>query len=297
MNKWWSAVLVVVGLFLVAVTFSGLFLDSSDISGDSIVVVPLQGVITTSGDGSLFSEQGISSTKVVKKIKELQEDDLVKGIIFEIDSPGGAVVPSKEIGDAIKELDKPNYAVIRSVGASGGYWIASSTDRVFASEMSITGSIGVIGGYLQFEELFNKYGVGYERFVGGEFKDIGTPYRSLDDEERRIFQSKINLIHEFFIKEVASNREMSFDETKKLATGEIYLGVEAKELGLIDEFGNKEVAIEAMKEEVGDLEVVYLEKELSFFELLSSVSAYHFGRGFASELSKIELENSYSFEV
>ena len=297
MNKWLGAILVVVVLFVIASLFSGFFLDSNSVSSDSIVVVPLHGVITIDGgESNLFSATSeISSTKIVKKIQELNDDDLVKGVIFEIDSPGGAVVPSKEIGDAIKKLNKPNYAVIRGVGASGGYWIASSTDKIFANEMSITGSIGVIGSYLEFSELFDKYGINYERFVSGDLKDLGSPYRELNDYERMVFQGKIDKIHEYFVKEVAENRGISVEEVDRLATGEIYLGVEAKELGLIDEFGDDEKAVDIMKKELNNdnLDVVYLENQVGLLELLGSVGAYHFGRGFAHELSQVEIKNSY----
>src|SRR3989344_5153493 len=295
MNKWVGAFGFVLILFVIATIFASLFLDSKIISQDSIVILPLHGVITTDGDGSSFikGESGISSTETSKKIKELKEDDLVKGVIFDIDSPGGAVVPSQEIADAIKDLDKPKYAVIRSAGASGGYWIASATDKIFASELSITGSIGVIGSYLEFSELFEKYGIDYERFVSGKYKDMGSPYKDLSDEERNLMQKKINLIHEYFVKEVAENRRMDIDKIKKLATGEFYLGLEAKELGLIDEFGDKTKAVDEMKKQlnVTDINIVEEKREISLFELLGSLGAYHFGRGFAAELVKFDIEN------
>ena len=190
---------------------------------------------------------GQTSEGVLQDIKDAGKDSTVKGIILEINSPGGAVVASQEIADAVKSLNKTKYAVIREVGASGGYWIASATDKIIASPMSITGSIGVIGSYLEFSGLFEKYGIGYERLVSGDKKDIGTPYRDLTSEEKTLMENKLRIVHEYFIKQVAMNRHMEIEDVRKVATGEFYLGSEAKELGLIDEFGNKETAIELMK--------------------------------------------------
>ena len=167
--------------------------------------------------------------------------------------------------------------------------MASSTDKIIASPMSITGSIGVIGSYLEFSGLFEKYGIGYERIVSGEKKDIGTPYRDLTPEEKTLMENKLKIVHEYFIKQVAINRHMEIDDVRKIATGEFYLGSEAKELGLIDEFGNRETAIELMKKELNNTEikVITREHQTSIFDLFSGVS-YNMGRGIGSVLLEQE---------
>ena len=129
-------------------------------------------------------------------IDSAKKDVRIKGVIFKINSPGGSVVGSKEIGNAIKKLGKPSVAVIREVGASGAYWVASSADVIIADELSITGSIGVISSYLQFSKIMEEYGITYERLVGGEHKDMGVPYKQLSKEEQIIMQKKINIIPE-----------------------------------------------------------------------------------------------------
>ncbi len=300
MNKWLTALMVLILVFIAANIFSSIFSDNENSFGDKIVVVPITGLIVVDGgEGSFFSEQSASSTRLVKEIRELNEDQTVKGIIFDINSPGGSAVASKEIADEIKKLDKPNYAVIREVGASGAYWIATATDRIIASPVSITGSIGVLGSYLEFSRLFDKYGVGYERLVGGKYKDLGSPYKSLSDEERALFQKKIDIIHEYFIQEVASNRNMDLDYVRTVSTGEFFIGQEAKELSLIDELGDMDTAAEMMKKEINltEISVVREEEKISFIDILFSNSAYHFGRGFAKTLVEYDLSNKFEIRA
>ncbi len=295
MNKWLSIILVLVLIYLFGSIVAGLFF-SEDSLGDKIVVVPLSGVIVSEDiDAGVFGKNIISSADVVKEIKALNKEDSVKGVIFLVNSPGGTAVASQEIAEAVKELKKPKYAVIREVGASGGYWIASAADKIYASPISITGSIGVLASYLEFSKLFEKYGVDYERLVGGEFKDIGSPFKDLKKEERELLQKKINLLHEFFIQEVAVNRNMSVEDLKKIATGEFYLGSEAKGLGLIDEFGDRDDALEAMKKELNipDINVVEKKHKKGLLNVLLGDVAYNFGRGFGNVFVENELNNNF----
>src|SRR3989344_1664750 len=182
--KRWVIVLVVLFvLALLSLMFAGLmtFMSAdSDIpvlGSATVAVIPIEGVITTAED-DLFSDVA-NSRDIVDLIKEADNNPNVKAIVFEINSPGGSPVASEEIANAIKQTSKPTVAYIREVGASGGYWIASATDRIFASRMSITGSIGVIGSYLEFDGLLDKYNITYRRLVGGKYKDIGSPFKEL----------------------------------------------------------------------------------------------------------------------
>ena len=122
---------------------------------------------------------------------------------------------------------------------------------------------------------------------------MGSPYKDLNDEERDLLQRKINMIHEFFIEEVANNRNMSVEQVRNISTGEFFLGVEAKELGLVDEFGDKDKAIKDMKKELNLTKVTIVEKAIkkSFLDVLLSNVAYDFGRGFATTLVNINVEN------
>ncbi len=249
----------------------------------NVALIPIEGVIT--GDGGSYLGQSTASSKtIVAFIEDAEEDAQIKAIVLEINSPGGSAVASDEIATAIKKSTKPTVALIRESGASGGYWIASATNHIIANRMSITGSIGVISSYLEFSGLMEKYGVSYERLVAGENKDMGTPFKKLTDEEKLILQKKLNTIQDFFIEEIAQNRNLEKTKVKELATGEFYLGVEALEYGLIDQLGDKDTVKEYLKEktQLEDIDFVTYQTEVSFFDLISGVfsqMSFDLGRG------------------
>ncbi len=151
---------------------------------------------------------------------------------------------SDEIAQALKATDKPTVAVIREVGASGAYWIATACDVIIANRMSITGSIGATSSYLDFSGLINRYNVSYQRLVSGEFKDMGTPFRELTDEEVRIFNETLETIEEFFVEEISANRGMTVDEVRKYADGRFFLGIDALKYDLVDMNGGMKEAYE-----------------------------------------------------
>lgn len=254
----------------------------------NVALIPITGAIT--GDGGKFlGTSTVSSNIVVDYIKEADENKQIKVILLEINSPGGSAVASDEIASAVKKAKKPVVALIREAGASGAYWIASAADHIIANRMSITGSIGVISSYLEFSGLMKEYGVGYEKLVAGERKDIGTPFRKLDDSEKKILQSKLDKIHLFFIKEVAENRNLSLSDVESLATGEFYLGIEAYYLGLVDQLGDKDTAEEYIKDNYKLEKIDYLvyERKASIFDIFSNVFSDFFfkiGEGFGSIL-------------
>ncbi len=262
----------------------------------NVALIPIKGMIT--GDGGSYLGQGtVSSQMIVGFIEEAEKDATLKAIVLEINSPGGSAVASDEIAAAVKKSKKPVIALIRERGASGAYWIASATDEIVANRMSITGSIGVVSSYLEFSGLMEKYGVGYERLVAGDYKDMGSPFQQLNDKEKKIMQSKLDKIHDYFISEVVKNRNMSDEQVRKLATGEFFLGVEAKELGLVDELGDKDTVERILKEKYGLTEVQYVpfETEASLFDLLAGVfSSFSFtmGQGVGSTLLQGQTTNS-----
>ena len=162
--------------------------------GDKVAIIPIEGPIMSSISASPFGGNVVDSETIVDLIKEASEAKNVKAIILEINSPGGTVVASKEIARAVSELEVPVVSVIREVGASGAYWIATASDYIIADEMSITGSIGVNGGYLEFSGLMDEYGVGYEEMTAGKYKDMGNKYEKLSSKERKIMQKKLLII-------------------------------------------------------------------------------------------------------
>lgn len=278
--------MIVVLLFLLSYTMA-LFLPYKGVIGGNIAKIYIDGVIVTKKAESFFGRDAVASTDLVKQIKDAEANPSIKGIIFEVNSPGGSAVASSEISKAILETDKATVAVIREIGTSGAYWAASAADYVVANEFSVTGSIGVISSYLEFSKLFEKYGVTYQRLVSGQYKDIGTPYKSMTGEERVIMQEKINKIHDVFVSKVASNRNMSFENIKALATGEFYLGSEALDNGLIDKIGDEETAKNYLKKRLNLTKVSVAEyrKRIGFLDMFGGVlneNFYFLGKGISS---------------
>ncbi len=290
--------LLFVGFVLMAFISMFITTDSSITLGGNVALIPIQGTISTTGVGSsILQSSGIKSQKIVDWIKEAEEDSNIKAIVLDIDSPGGTPVGTAEIADAISRAKKPTVAVIHEVGASGSYWVASAADIIFANRMSTVGSIGVRGSYLEYAGLMSKYNVTYRRLVAGKYKDITSAYKEMTDEELELVQSKLDKLHNIFIREVAQNRNMSVDKVKELATGYIYLGEEAKELGLVDMLGGNEEA----KEYLGKMLNITVEfKEfkakkglLDVFSQTAYGAAYTIGEGMGSVLlgsTKDELE-------
>ncbi len=239
------------------------FLISSMISSitysltPKIAVVPLSGAISTEKEVSLFGAS-ISSREIANQLYELKDDTSVKAVLLDINSPGGSPVASEEISKAIESLkeEKPVYALINDVGASGAFWVAVSTNKIYASSMSTVGSIGVTSAGLSFEEFIEEYNITYRRLVSGQYKDLGTPYKEMTEEEKEIIQGLLDEIHSQFINHVAASRNLTYDYVENYATGEIFLGSQAKEIGFIDEIGYYPDAIADLKNITGDVVVI-----------------------------------------
>jgi len=266
MRRAFAVILVLLVIWGIA-TIAAKSLDGISFSvTNNIVMVPIKGTIVSSNGGLL--EEGITPDYVISYLEKAEKDSSVKGIILDINSGGGAVLPSKEIANKVKSIQKPVVALIRDVGASGAYWVASASDKIVADSLSITGSIGVRSGYLEFSDLMEDYGIKYESLTGGKYKDAGSPYRDLTDEERTLLQNKINLIHEAFIKEVSDNRGVNL---RPYATGMFFLGEEAIKLGMIDYLGNKDKALEVVKELAGikEAKIIVYERKKTLKDVIS----------------------------
>ena len=284
-----AALIMLIFLGIIFVGIASLFIGADVESLDgNVALISIDGIILGSDDSDYLFESVASSQDIVELVEEADENPAIKAIIFEINSPGGSPVASEEIADAILKTNKTTVAWIRDIGTSGAYWAASASDHIVASRASITGSIGVIGSYLEFPGLLERYNVTYRRLVAGKYKDIGSPYKKMTSEEQAIFQNILDELREYFVSEVAKNRQMSKKEVEKIANGLFYLGSEAKELGLIDEVGGKDEAIRYIeaKENI-EAEVVEYEKEKGFLEVLSGVmneNSFFAGKGIGSSL-------------
>ncbi len=295
---WMTIGILFLVFFVVIPLLTTFFFDEKSMG--NVAVVPIQGEITTEGEASYMYGTTVSSGQIVEYIKAADQNKNVKVILLEINSPGGSPVASDEIATAVKSAQKPVVALIRETGASGGYWIASAADHIIAHKMSLTGSIGVVASHLEFSGLMDKYGVGYERLIAGEVKDMGTPFKKMSEQEREIMQKKLDILHDYFIDEVSANRKLAREKVKKLATGEVYLGVEAKQLGLVDELGDYAVAEEYMKKTyaLDAIEYVRYEPEKGLLDVLLGVMndfSFNVGRGFGASIVGLE-KNKIMFE-
>ncbi len=180
----------------------------------------------------------VSSEEVVACIDNIQNDDDMRGVIVEIDSGGGSPFASEEIMKAIKRLNKPTVAVIRERATSGGYLIASATDKIFASDFSDIGGIGVTMSYLDYSQQNEEKGITYQQISSGKFKDTGDPDKSLNEEEWELLMRDTEIMHAMITANVAVNRDLEIEKVIKLADGSSMLGEMAQENGLIDEIGD-----------------------------------------------------------
>lgn len=219
----------------------------------------------------------LDSRHIIEELQAFAEDPLVKAIVIRIDSPGGGVAPSQEIYNAVKRVRKEqNKTVVASMGtvaASGGYYIAVGTDRILANPGTITGSIGVIMQTANFQELLEKVGVKSVVVKTGKFKDIGSPFRPMVEEDRQLLESLMNDTLSQFVEAVADGRSMDAAEVELLADGRVFTGRQAKSVLLIDELGDLHDAIK-LAGELSGIEgtprVVEMKKPFSFQEFLES---------------------------
>ena len=214
-------------------------------TGDKIAVIPLSGSIMAEST-SLFYGPVITPDLVKEQLNRAQQDMAVKAIVLRIESPGGLVAPCQEILGEIEEVkrSKPIIVSMGSMAASGGYYISAKADKIVALPGTLTGSIGVISQIPNVKGLYEKLGIEIQTFKGGKYKDMYSGLRELTPEEKEIMQEMTDEYYEQFVEVVAEGRGLSKQEVRELATGQLYIGTEAKELGLIDELGGLDTAID-----------------------------------------------------
>ncbi len=235
-----------------------------------ILVIPIKGTIGV--DNGQYVQDHILAS-----IDKIKEDTSIKAVLFSIDSPGGDVYATREVYDRMKEVqaevDIPVYASMGHTAASGGYYLAMLGEKVFASAETLTGSIGVrMGGY-EISELLAKLGVKSQIIKSGKMKDILSDSRAMTDEERQVLQTYVDESFQRFVDVVAEGRNMSEEQVRKLADGRIYSGAQAKEVGLIDEFGYEKEALQALRDDfnLGNAQAfTYIAPDLGFANLFPS---------------------------
>ena len=271
-NRWaWPVALVVCVFVVVAGCGWITWLGSAGTGvslGEAVAVIPIDGVIAGSGSTGVITPQAFRD-----KLNLALEDDTVKAIVLRVDSPGGTVAASEEISMYVKAADKPVVVSVGDVNASGAYMVSSQADKILALPGSAVGSIGVIMEIPNAAGLLDKLGVKFTVITAGEYKDAGSPYRALTASETALLQGSVDEVYLQFIDIVAEGRKMKRSEVESLATGWAWNGTEAKRLGLIDEIGTFDDALDAAAKLggiKGDYDTIDYD-EPQFEDLLGSV--------------------------
>jgi len=218
--------------------------------GGKVAVIHLSGPIQSQGGGFIFGSV-ITPQDVRQKLSWAKEDRGIKAIVLRVESPGGSVAASEEILREIEAVDKPIVVSMGDMAASGGYFISAKADRIVASPGTLTGSIGVIAQAADLHGLYEKLGIEMQTFKVGEHKDMFS--REMTPEEKAIVQEMLDQLYDQFVQAVAEGRGLSEEKVRSLATGQLYTGVQAKELGLVDKLGGLREAID-LAGELCDLE-------------------------------------------
>jgi protease-4 len=255
--KWFFGIMLVL-LFFGLLAIAGSFLifskavttiDTGDYyyettggrSSDRIAVVDLDFTI-------------ISSESIVRQFKKYAEDDKIKAIVLRINSPGGGVAASQEMYEIIKRTrdgGKPVIVSMGSIAASGGYYSACGSSYIFANPGTLTGSIGVIINLMSIRDLAEKIGLKQTTIKSGELKDAGNPFKILTEQDSLYFQEIIDDSFRQFFDVVATERRIDREELKKIATGRVFTGSQALNLGLVDQLGTFEDAVKYAANKVG----------------------------------------------
>ncbi|MGQ0678494.1 MAG: signal peptide peptidase SppA [Actinomycetota bacterium] len=229
--------------------FEEVLLEEGD-SSDKIAMINVVGEIFSDPEGSY---DGATDANILAQLQAAQDDPAVEGIILNVDTPGGTVLASDVIYRKVQELnkDKPVVALMGDVAASGGYYISMGASEIVAHPYTTTGSIGVIMMLPNLQEAAGKLGIRTTVLKSGEFKDAGSPLRELTDQEKAVFQSLVDEAYNGFVRVVAEGRDMPVARVRELADGRIYSGNQAKELDLIDQLGDRDLAFERAKDLAG----------------------------------------------
>jgi len=233
---------IIVGLFILLCLMPVIM--SCSAIGNKIAIIPLDGVIQPASGATLFSGSAITPDLVRKDLQKVKDDVTVKAIVIQINSPGGDVSACEEIAYEMSKVKKPIVISMRSIAASGGYYISAKASKIVALQSTLTGSIGVISEIPNLSGLMDKIGVKMEIIKSGKYKDMYSGFAELTPEEKSIMQKTTDQMYQQFIDVVADGRHMSRERVIELATGQTYTGLEAKQLGLIDELGGIQTAID-----------------------------------------------------
>lgn len=245
----WLVLLVLIGVIgIVAVAGSGGAAEWEEhrvlgTGAEKVAMVNIRGGIHDGeSGGGVLGGQSAGARTVTSQLRQAEEDEDVAAVVLRLETPGGSVVASDDIYRAVQRVGerKPVVASMGGMAASGGYYIAAGAERIVANPATLTASIGVIMVIPNLEETAEKLGVRPVVLTAGEFKDEGSPFREMRPEEREHFQRLLDEAHEQFIEVVAEGRDLDPGEVREAATGRVHTGLQAMDMGLVDEFGDLE---------------------------------------------------------
>lgn len=236
--------------------------DKSEKEKDKIAVIYAEGTINYFEDSKKINEI-ITPEKIQKELAIAEKSDDIKGVVIRVNSPGGSALASDIIYNSIKNLTKPVYISMGGVAASGGYYISAAGDKIYADKETLTGSIGVITMIPNVSEFLKKAEINYSVISKGKYSDMGSLVRDLTEDEKDKIRASSLKVYEEFVDRVAEGRNMTREEVLKSAEGRVWLGEEAKKIGLVDEIGGIEKAVGdlALSLELEDYKVVESLKE------------------------------------
>ena len=244
--------------------------QNKEYSKNRIAIVYAVGEI----DGSNKND-GIDSEDISEDLLDIADNDKIKAVVLRINSPGGSAYGSEQIWKAVSVVKskKPIVVSMGDYAASGGYYIACNTDRIFAQPTTLTGSIGIFGIFPNIGGLTDKLGIKFDNVKTNKYSDFGATYRPMNTEERVILQRYINNGYELFTKRCAEGRDMNIDSLKAIAEGRIYSGTDAMRLGLVDEMGGLEeaIAFAAKKANISNYTLKYYPSVKSLIEQISDI--------------------------
>ncbi len=260
---------------------------------DLIAILYAEGSIT-SGSG----RDGITDKRYVKELEKLKNNDKVKAVVFRVNSPGGSAFASEQIWKAVTDLkkEKPVVVSMGDVAASGGYYISANASKIYAQPNTITGSIGIFGMFPNIEGLTNKIGLSFDNVKTHKLADFGDITRPMREDEKMIVQNYVERGYDLFLKRCAEGRGVSTDSINAIGQGRVWTGNQALEIGLIDEIGGIDDAIEeaANLANIYSYETVSYPKQVDFFEALFQTKKDEF----ATQIVKDYLGVDYkAFEV
>jgi protease-4 len=238
-------------LLVVTVALVSSLLGGCGVVGNKVAVISLSGPIQTEAGGLFLGGRVITPELVRQQFERAKEDIGVRAVVLRIQSPGGSVAACQEILEIMESLGKPVVVSFGDVVASGGYYISAKADKIVALPGTLTGSIGVIAQVPNIAGLYDKLGIKVEVFREGKHKDMYAGLRELTPEEKELMQEMTEQLYEQFVRVVAEGRRMDEEKVRQLATGQLYTGEQAKALGLVDELGGLDTAIEVAAQLAG----------------------------------------------